>query len=357
MKIHMAGSEWFETRPGGLNRYFTSLYEALRARPGLDVTATAFGIPSRGGSSWGSPSGSLPLRTAKSIIRERPQAGAVVDRHFAAYGPGKPFVRPDRRPLVVHFQGPWFAESLEAGAGRLSVRVKHAIEQRRYARADRAVVLSSAFAEILTNEFSYDASRVRVIPPGVNLSRFTASMSRSDEPMVLCVRRLERRMGIDVLLKAWTSVVQSNPEVTLTVVGTGSEESTLRELAGRLGVADSVRFAGRAGDDELAALYSAAWFTVVPTTALEGFGLIALESLASGKSPIVTRCGGLPDSVVGLDPSLIVEPGDAEQLAERINRALEGHLPTAEQARAHAETFSWTRVAAEHEKLYRELAP
>jgi glycosyltransferase involved in cell wall biosynthesis len=88
---------------------------------------------------------------------------------------------------------------------------------------------------------------------------------------------------------------------------------------------------------------------------LEGFGLIALESLASGRAPIVTDCGGLPDSVRGLDPSLIVPSGDAGALADRIVRSLDGDVPGPGQCRTHAESFSWHAAAERHVAMYQEL--
>ena len=89
--------------------------------------------------------------------------------------------------------------------------------------------------------------------------------------------------------------------------------------------------------------------------ALEGFGLIALESLAAGRAPVVTACGGLPDSVRGLDPSLIVAPGEAGALAARLAAALDGTVPAPGRCRAHAETCSWSAAADRHIALYREL--
>jgi len=49
VRVHMTGSEWFSAAPGGLNRYFTDLYSALRSRPDVDVSAVAFGEPAPGG--------------------------------------------------------------------------------------------------------------------------------------------------------------------------------------------------------------------------------------------------------------------------------------------------------------------
>ncbi|MBH0774743.1 glycosyltransferase family 4 protein [Nocardia bovistercoris] len=347
----MTGSEWFGSAPGGLNRYFTDLYAALAAHPDARVSAAAFGAAPEGATSWG-PTGGSTLRRARTAYLDRDRSEpAILDRHFALYGP-----RPrGEQALVVHFHGPWAAESQAAGAGPLAVRAKFAVERMRAAGARRFVVLSEHFRDLLVERYGVRPEAVRVVPPGVDLERFRprAPERAAEGPVVLCVRRLEHRMGIDVLLRGWPSVVAARPDAELVIVGTGTAEAHLRELARTC--ADTVTFAGHTTDEHLTELYARAHCTVVPSLTLEGFGLIALESLASGRAPIVTDCGGLPDSVRALDPSLIVPSGDAEALAARLITALDGDLPDAERCRMHAETFSWSAAADRHIALYREL--
>ena len=352
----MTGSAWFATTPGGLNRYFTDLYNALRAWPDVEVSGVAFGRPEAGGHTWG-PGGGSTLRRACASLRDDvalPSA-AVIDRHFSLYGRARTS-RHGRHPLVVHFHGPWADESRMMGASEGVARAKYLLERLRYAGADRFVVLSRHFRDVLMDGYHVPEKLVRVIPPGVHLSRFQLSDSAAQSSsMVLCVRRLERRMGIDVLLRSWRAVLAVRPDAHLVVVGTGSQSRALLAQAADSGLGRAVTFVGRTDDRQLTVLYQRAAFTVVPSVALEGFGLIALESLAAGRAPIVTDCGGLPDSVRQFDASLIVPSGDAEALADRIVRALEGQVPGTRTCRAHAELFSWEAAASRHVAMYREL--
>ncbi|WP_433561277.1 glycosyltransferase family 4 protein [Nocardia sp. CA-151230] len=344
----MTGSEWFTAAHGGLNRYFTDLYGALTRDPRISIGARAFGDGPVGAGSWG-PTGGSTLQRARTAYLDRGglTRDTVIDRHFCLYGPAAV-----RNPLVVHFHGPWAAESRMAGEGPRAVRAKFLVERLRYARADRFVVLSHYFERLLVGDYGVRPDRVRVIPPGVDLERFTTSEPEADTGIVLCVRRLEKRMGIDVLIRAWCDVSAKHPDARLIIVGTGTAEAELRSLA-----ADqpSIRFTGSVSDAELTDLYTRSDLTVVPSLALEGFGLIALESLAAGRPPIVSDCGGLPDSVRDLDATLLVPPGNAEALAARIAAALDGSRPAAKQCRAHAETFSWAVAAHRHRDLYAEL--
>ncbi|MFQ6392880.1 glycosyltransferase family 4 protein [Nocardia sp. KC 131] len=368
----MTGSEWFAAAPGGLNRYFTDLFDALTRQPNVTVSATAFGAVSAdsaesllGARSWG-PLGGSTLRRARTAFFDRAELrrATVLDRHFCLYGPAA-IDRRGRLPLVVHFHGPWAAESRLTGQSELGARAKYLVERLRYAGADRFVVLSNHFRDVLSNDYRVPAERISVIAPGVDLSRFRAtpipaadsSVTGPARRTVLCVRRLERRMGIANLLRCWPEVLDQHPDARLVLVGTGTAEQELRAQAAALDskAAESIVFAGHIDDTRLTELYEQAELTVVPTIALEGFGLIALESLAAGRAPIVTDCGGLPDSVQGLDPSLIVPAGDADALGDRITAALRGILPSPAECRSHAETFSWDVTAARHSAMYEEL--
>jgi glycosyltransferase involved in cell wall biosynthesis len=355
LRVHMTGAEWFSAHPGGLNRYFTDLYGALRSHPGVSVSAAAFGECGPGARSWG-PIGGSTLRRARTAffdLADLPR-GAVLDRHFCLYGRPRMGAR-GKHPLIVHFHGPWAAESRFTGASKASALAKHSVERLRYSGADRFVVLSEHFRNVLAEDYGIRGSKIVVIPPGVDLHRFQVAREPRDQ-MVLCVRRLERRMGIDVLIRGWRAVTAEHPDARLVIVGTGTEERSLRALAHESGLAASISFEGRASDTRLAALYQQAALTVIPSVALEGFGLAALESLAAGRAPIVTDCGGLPDAVVDLDLSLVVPAGNADAVGDRVADALYGDIPDAARCRTHAESFSWEAAAQRHVEMCEELS-
>lgn len=356
LQVHMTGSEWFSSRPGGLARYFTDLYLALRDQPKIHVTGAAFGEAPAGGQSWGLPHTSTLRRVYLSLVdpADLPR-GTIVDRHFCLYGRPVMSGRRHVHPLVVHFHGPWYQEALVAGARGRDVMAKYWFERFRYGGADRFVVLSDCFREILTSDYRVSRDRIEVIPPGVDLHRFRYRELNPASQTALCVRRLERRMGIDVLIDAWRYVNAAHPDATLTIVGKGTEASALRAQVVAAGLEKSISFAGSATDDELEELYGQAAFTIVPSTALEGFGMIVLESLAVGRAPIVSDCGGLPDSVRSFDSSLIVPMGNVDALAERIISALDGAIPAPRRCREHAEKFSWESAAERHIAMYRNL--
>ena len=165
--------------------------------------------------------------------------------------------------------------------------------------------------------------------------------------MAVCARRLVPRTGVRVLLDAWTDEGLPDDRVLL-IVGEGPEKATLLEAVERLGLTDRVRFMGRVDDAVLVHAYRAADVAVVPSVALEGFGLAALEALACSIPVIATRVGGLPEALIGLDQSLIVPPRDPAALARRLSAS----LPAAAPCRAWAKTFSPEALVRNHVDLY-----
>ncbi len=359
---------WFPDEPGGLNRYVRELLGALE-RNAFSPRAIVLGPTSdRLPSVTVAASRHEPLvfRLAR-YLRAASRAAEkvnVVDAHFALYAL-LPVLGPLRRvPLVVHFHGPWAEESAAAGDLRASeLRVKRLVERAVYKRANEVIVLSGAFKRVLVERYAVAPWRVCVIPPGIDLERFRpdgrrearASLGIGEDAWVaLAARRLVPRMGIDVLLEAWARLAHGRADVVLLVVGEGPERARLGSDAHRLGLANNVRFLGAVSDDDLASCYRAADVCVVPSVALEGFGLVVLEALASGTPVVASDVGGLPETLASLDPSLVVPAGDADALAHRLRAAHDGTapLPPRERCRSFAEGFSWAGVARRHMEVY-----
>ena len=370
----LLGMGWFHEQPGGLNRYLAALHHALGELGEEPQAVVVAGSGPRPESVVGvdGPDAPLALRVLRfaAAARKAATGARVVDAHFALYS-ALPLLLPSvrRRPLVVHFQGPWAAESQAAlTSGGAAVAVKRAVERLVYRRAGVAVVLSSAFGDLLVGDYGVASERVRVVAPGVDLERFAPDDAASarrrlgideDAWVALTVRRLVPRMGVHVLVEAWPAVVAARREAVLLVAGDGPERAGLERQASRSGGGASIRFLGRLDDDDLVAAYRSADVTVVPSLALEGFGLVTLESLACGTPVVVSDVGGLAEAPARLDASVVVPPGDPDALAQRLAGAATGTrpLPDAGACRRFAEGFSWANVARAHAALYRELSP
>lgn len=331
--------------------------------PGRDAPAGVHAV--------GSATQPLALRLWRyRVAAERRGANAtVVDAHFALYA-FWPVVAGRLRdlPLVVHFQGPWADESaVTAHQHSAVIGAKRRIERSVYRRAVAAVTLTTAFKRILVERYGVSPWIVQVVAPGVDLDRFQPgdrNQARGrlrlaiDGPLVVAVRRLDPRMGLDVLLAAWTSVREAMPGARLVIVGEGKERPRLEAMAAERDLGDEVVFLGRVDESTLVDCYRAADVTVIPTTSLEGFGLVVLESLACGTPVVVTDAGGLAETVTGLEPTTVVPAGDAEALATGLLKTLgdPSATPGRDRCRAHAQRHDWDDIARRHVRIYAEAA-
>ncbi|RKP48482.1 glycosyltransferase family 4 protein [Trinickia fusca] len=376
IKSLQIGMHWFPERAGGLDRMYYSL---VRALPGAGVAVRGMVAGSHrvahdtGGAirGFGPEAQPLPLRLMaarkafmEALKRERPD---VISSHFALYTwPSLSLARDIAQ--VSHFQGPWADESSVEGAASWGRSAKRWVERSVYARSTRLIVLSDAFGRILTTHYGVPAERVRVVPGCVDVSRFDVKMTSrqarqrlqlpQDRPIVLTVRRLVRRMGIEDLIDAMALVkARRGSDALLLIAGKGRLADELEGRIAAAGLENDVKLLGFVPDERLPELYRAATLSVVPTVALEGFGLVTVESLAAGTPVLVTPVGGLPEAVAGLSSDLVLPATGADAIAEGIDAALDGRLrlPDAQACREYAlANFDNAVIARRVAQVYRE---
>lgn len=176
---------------------------------------------------------------------------------------------------------------------------------------------------------------------------------------VLCVARLERYKGIDVLLRAAAAARAAGVDFELRLAGDGSERSSLVSLAQELGLTD-VTFLGALPPEAVAAALQSADLMVLPSRG-EGLPVSVVEAMALGRPVLATTAGGTGEVVQDRVTGVLVDPDRPDQLAEALallaaDRA--GLQRMARAARLAWETGGWspeavrTRVVA----LYREAA-
>jgi glycosyltransferase involved in cell wall biosynthesis len=357
----------------GSERYYWDLVRAL-PRQGVDVRGLVLGeiapnadLADRVRSF--APEGGKALARLRSLRRAVAEDIAAVDvvaSHHAQHALPVLDVL-GSRPLVVHFHGPLVREGRAEGASVRRLAMRALAESLVYRRAARFIVLSQANARTLREAYRVDDARIRIVPGAVDLERFRPSASREavraalgwprDRPIVLAVRRLAPTKGLENLLEAARLLRARVPDVLLAIAGAGPLEANLRALTQAYGLDDAVRFTGQLSAT-LPAAYAAADVSVVPSVALEGFGLSVVESLACGTPALVTPVTGLPEVVRDLDPRLVLAGSDPRSLADGLADALErpAALPAAAACRTYARRFDWNAIAARIRDVYREVA-
>lgn len=371
-RVLQLGMGWFNEEPGGLNRMYAGLVEALVAH-GMHIEGIVAGDATRADAPrhirfFAPRNASMigRLRACRGVVRQRVAVAGieVVAAHFAPYAAAV-LDLVGSRPFVFHFHGPWAAESLAEGQRGARVVAKRAIEATVYHRADRFITLSRAFAELLSREFGVLRERIHVVPGGVNVRHFRPQASRgegrdefgigSGRAVIGVVRRLVHRMGIESLIDAMVLVRAAVPEALLMIAGAGPLASRLPVRIASLGLQDHVKLVGFVSEARLPLFFRACDLSIVPSVALEGFGLAAIESLASGTPVLVTRVGGLPETVEDLEPALVLDDMSPAGIAAGIVEALHGRRPVPSEddcARHAAERFDWAVIARQTAAVY-----
>ncbi|MEV7421432.1 MULTISPECIES: glycosyltransferase [unclassified Streptomyces] len=353
------------------------------------------------------------IRVVVGCPEEGPLAPAAARRGAEVHGwratraPGPALVREVRqaarlvrlvRPDLVH------AHSAKAGlAGRLAVRGRvptvfqpHAWsfeavggvtgwlarqwERRAVRWTDRVICVSDA--ERRTGERAGIDARWSVVRNGVDVERFApgaaAGAGRREgagerladtararaalapraalppaAPVVVCVGRLCRQKGQDVLLRAWPDVVRQSPQARLVLVGDGPDAEALRCAA-----PPSVLFAGAVADT--APWYRAADLVVLPSR-WEGMAVAPLEAMASGRAVVLSDVDGARESLPpGRENVCLTPPEDPSALAAALS-ALLSDAPLREaigrQGQHHVlSTYDVRQTARAVADVYREVA-
>ena len=199
-----------------------------------------------------------------------------------------------------------------------------------------------------------------VIPNIVDLDRFAFRERQPLRARILSTRNFETLYNLPCTLRAFARVLRSHPDATLTLVGSGSAEPSLRALAVELGLrpGQNVHFAGRVAPDEMWRYYADADI-YLQTPDIDNMPASVLEAFASGCAVVSTNAGGVPAILTDEVHGLLVECGDHEAAAARIERLLqEPELARALTARAResCERYRWEAVRAHWLSLYRGVA-
>jgi len=368
MHIACIGNRWFPEAGGGLDRYLYDLAHTL-ADQGDRVNFFCLGNPqpsppqlqahSLGPAETGLVSRLWNIR--RQVQQGLPPQTDVINPHFALNS--WPIVDLLDRPVVAHFHGPWAMESQWEGSHPWVVACKHWVETQAFRQTSQFITLSHAFKKILHTHYRVPEQRIQVIPGGVDTQVFRPLASRAearsalgwpqDRLILFTPRRLVRRMGLAQLIAAVGRLPQ--PDLWLGIAGRGPLTGELTQQIAELGLENRVKLLGFLSEADLVRAYQAADLTVVPSQALEGFGLVLVESLACGTPALATPVGAMPEVLQPFSPDLIASGSDSRALAELLAALLSGQvpLPRGQACRDYAQTnFAWPVISHQVRQVF-----
>jgi glycosyltransferase involved in cell wall biosynthesis len=193
--------------------------------------------------------------------------------------------------------------------------------------ADKIVVVSNATKDYV---LSLDAApeKIEVLHNGVDLNRFRPLTGIKDEMrkklgipedacVVLTVRRLVYKNGIDTLIESAKIAIRKNPRLVFVVVGKGPDFAQVKGRIEQLGIQENFKLTGFVSDEDLPVYYNTADFFVLPSKSGEGLPLVALEAMSCGVPVIATNVGGTSE-VMNENYGKLVPPNSPEALAEAV---------------------------------------
>ncbi len=364
MKIGVV-SPYAYPRPGGANDHIRSTYVHLRDMghevriltapwgddpPAQDVIqiGRAIAVPFNG--SIGRVTLSLRLEWLVERILRRERFD-ILHHH-------EPFVPFLSFQLIDSARCPHVATFHAFGGFSLSYWLGRPLLHRYFNRLDGRIAVSTAARHFISRYFPDD---YRIIPNGVDMDAFEHATPfpefRDGKVNLLFVGRAEPRKGLLTLAQAYVRLKERHDDIRLVIASSGPQLPTVRAYLRAHRVGD-VLFAGRVSDEDKRRWYKTADICCAPSTGRESFGIVLLEAMAAGRPIVASDIHGYKSVVQRNVSALLVEPKDAEALADALERLvidpqLRARMGAAGLARAPQ--YDWAHVTRQLAEYYDEI--
>jgi glycosyltransferase involved in cell wall biosynthesis len=261
-------------------------------------------------------------------------------------------------PVVLGpYSSRWPYPAGGSAASRISRRLKTIVKnfivglQQRFAAA---VLLSTPAALNNVQDPEAILGRMFLLPPGLDVERFSPAGPAPDAPTVLFLANICLRKGIFDLIEAFELVNRRLPAARLIVAGGGDELPQVRAQVAASSFSERVEFTGHVNREEVPGMMRRATVYCLPSHG-EPFGITAIEAMACGKPLVVTRSGG-PAFIVGESGGRSVAIGDREGLADALvdllsNPELCRSMGTYNRGEAERR-YAWPVAGARLERIY-----
>ncbi len=258
-------------------------------------------------------------------------------------------------PVICTVAGGEIPDSFDGGPAKIWEEGAHIIPET-LKQADHVNCLSDSLTNNLRKALP-DLTKATTLYAGMDFSIIRGAIpEKIKSKYIFSLRRLDPSKGIDVLIRAFSEIGDSFPDVELVIAGDGSEMSNLKSIVSDLKLQEKVTFLGTISLKRGISLLKGALFTVVPSLS-EGGGLVNIEAQAAGCPVIASRVGGIPEYVKDGYSGLLVNPGSYHELAEKMsllltddklrNKIINGGF-------SHSKNFDWDYLAPKYIQMYED---
>jgi len=227
-----------------------------------------------------------------------------------------------------------------------------------FLRLMHKIIVNSRYTEKQVLPF-IEKKSIRVIHPAINLKKKHSRKKPSDGCVnILFVGYLERRKGLDILVRALGNIGKIDREWQLRIVGDTTifpdYAKNCIDLADKFGISKNVRFLGKLDNKDLEEEYNNADIFVLPSFH-EGYGMVIKEAASYGLPIISTDVGAIPELVENGKSAILLEPGDVDALRDALVMLISDSQLRKRLGRSALETvdfnYNWERVGEMFEEF------
>lgn len=285
----------------------------------------------------------------------------IIHLHYPFYGSGEMVLLGlifSQAKFMIHYHMDTVAKGLKGLIFRMYAFFVLPIIVR-FAKVITCASLDYVKHSEIKDYYSSHISRFIQIPFGVDTKQFTPG-KKSENPTILFVGGLDRQhnfKGVEQLIDAFALITKQYPLARLCIVGRGDLEDYYRGRIASHQLGEKASIMNSVSDIQLADLFKSAWVTVLPSTnRAEAFGLVLLESLASGTAVIASNLAGVRNVFQNGEQGYLVKAGDVVDLAQKLKKIVSNkenavRLGTAGRTWVD-EQYSWKEFSQRLEAAY-----
>jgi len=271
---------------------------------------------------------------ALTLLKERPDITMVVE--CAAQMQAARFRRILPYPYIITVHGSEIWSYFDSQKGYFNLHPKEAKRLKQFfLGAHQLISVCNSTKELILEYLPELAVKTTVVHNGISpelfpimekatIEEYRSALGLQNKKVLLCVSRLARSKGYEILFRAFKKVLKFLPETMLLIIGNGPEKDNLETLAKELDCSKKICFLGEIPRKKLYIYYNISDLFIL-TSQQEAFPFVCLEANACGKAVIAGHIGGIPELVTDNVNGMLVTPDNPDEIADQIVNLLENN--------------------------------